>query len=241
MIKQQSLKEDLWHGKVILYGRRGQLKTSFHKAHKLAGKHGARSVCLVVPPDAEDRQSRFSVLKNYLPNAVVNTQGLILAESGQATVIESRDCPTVVIEHLQSGYIAVIHAGRDQLLDRDNPCHRSGVIERLLPDLGALDKDQLNIYITGGISAEHFEHQDQDYVQAFVNCYGQEVLTDESNLRLDLCQVIRAIFRKYGVPPQNIKHDGLCTFKTPWLGSRRAQGKGVPNKDRSNWTLVVKH
>ena len=105
MIKQQSLKEDLWHGKVILYGRRGQLSTSFHKACKLAGKHGARSVCLVVPPATKDWQSRFLVLKNYLPNAVINTQGLILCESGQAVLIESRDCPTVVIEHLQSGLI----------------------------------------------------------------------------------------------------------------------------------------
>ncbi len=229
--RQQTLK----CSQVVLYGRYEELKTSFTKANLFAKNRGGRTTCLIISPDATDTDLRFAILEKYLPNSVVNTQGIVLEESGQAAIVESRDSPTLVIEHLGTGKVGVLHAGRDQLINHDHCCIKTGVIERIIPDLGPLDGKQLNVYITGGISAEYFGHNSPQYVTPFIEFFGPEVVPDRSKMTLDIVGVIKAILKKFGVPETNIHHDGLCTYSTPWLASRRAK------KDGTNWTLVVKH
>lgn len=234
MTEQKSRKQKLQLCEVALYGRCGDLKSNFTRASLFAKNRNADTVCLIIAPSADDSELRFTIVQNYIPNSVVNAQGVILSQSGQATVVESRDCPTVVIEHLKTGNVGVLHCGREQLANRHNPCMPTGVIERLIPELGPLDGEMLNVYITGGISAQHFEHKDPAYIKPFLRFNRPELIRDQSKLTLDLVAAISVILSNFGVPKSNIKHDGLCTYETPWLGSRRAKKEGA------NWTLVVK-
>ena len=230
-----SKKHDMEHSTVTLYGKCASISNNLDCVLRFAENKEIGSISLIVPPINSHKSRSFEILERFLPNRVCRVQGAVLKKPRQAVIIQSRDCPTVTIENKETGEVGVVHAGREQLINRFNPCLPNGVIEFLMPILGNPNGDQLNAYITGGICAKHFGHQDESYIQPFEKLYGSSVITSRSKLKLDLVAVITAILQKYGVPLENIKHDGLCTYSTDWLGSKRAGKNGV------NWTIVVKH
>ena len=233
----------LENGHVQLMGQCGDLLAQADLAICQARKAGANRVSLIKPPNTNRDPGWHKIVPNDERREIVEAEGAILSELGHALIIPSRDCPVLVLENLKNGWLGATHAGRDSLMTRSNPCYSSGVVEKLLPMMDKvtpMGKD-LRAIVVGGICSQHFEHDDPVYVKPFLEKFGTAVVPNSKRNTLDLFLVIKAILMRYGVKPRNIHHDSHCTYTTPWLGSKRAEGHGKPNKGMANWTLVVKY
>jgi len=233
MRSQKSQRATMEHCRVVLYGRCGALQEQWERASLFARNLGGTSTCGIIEPDQRDAELQFSVLARHPGQSIIGTQGMVMDTRGQTAVIESLDDPIVVIEHLDNGRVVVLRVGKDQLINPFECCQKTGVIEKVIPDLGRLDGQKLRAYITGGISARHLTHNDYKDVSPFVDMFGPEVLISNETLGLNLRYAIGCVLKKYGVPEKNIKSDCLCTCETPWLGSTLA------NKPEANWIVVV--
>lgn len=224
--------------KTILYGQCGNLNNSWSRARLFAKNQGADSVSLIISPKNPEPDSdsgiKFKTLEDYMPNSLIEAQGGVLKKKGQALIIESCDETVIVMENRETGLVVAVRGGVEQLMNIKNPCMPLGVIERSLPSIGLSFGIMFNAYITGGICAEHYPNDKPNYAQAFVECYGDQVLCAGSKNKLDPRAVITAILQKRGFLEKNIFQDNLCTAETPWLSSQ------VTGKPGVNWTLVVK-
>ncbi len=207
----------------------------------MASHRGAETVFVIDPPMKPGSPGFHKVIDNEDDYGFPFTQseGGILTRAGQALLMPTRDCSVLTIVNLMSNDGGAVHCSRESLINRNSGCcEHLGVVERLIAALDIRDGAKAAAYITGGIGASKFEHQDISFVEPFMRLYGEHVVTDKSRGTLDLVAVITAKLHAYGI--KNVHHDGLCTYDHPSLGSVRAQRAGIPNKDQANWTLVVK-
>ena len=218
--------------RVITFGREGNPLTQTAKVEALAKREGAKSIYIIDPPASVGGPGWHHIATEYT-EPYTQAEGGVLTKVGQSILISSRDCSILVIENLVNGYVGATHAGRESLINRRSPCCRHlGVVEKLIGELGILDGSQARAYITAGIGARHFGHDDWALVKPFVKEYGPNVVVDHSRATLDLVAVIRAKLARYGIT--DVVHDGYCTVETSWLGSRRA------GKTGANWVFVKK-
>lgn len=200
----------------------------------------ARSTCLILPPHERIGLGRHLVVEHKHGVSLI-CEGVVLRQPGQAVVISHRDCPVVVLVDRKTGVVGVAHAGRDSLINYLSECQScgQGVLPRLISTMGIPHGEDLLVKVIAGISAKHFP-QTPEIAQAFIKRFGAKVIRDKERRTLDLMRVIRITLKAYGVPPENITSDGLCTVDTPWLGSLRAESMGIGDKENSNWTWVGK-
>ncbi len=226
---------------VTLFGRAGYALTQLPKIRTVARHRGAETVFVIDPPQrpASPGFHRVVTWESDYQEPFTQAEGGILFRPGQSLLIHSRDCPTLILINRVNGLVGAVHAGREALIKRGSSCCENlGVVERLISALGIDDGRQAQAYITGGIGAEHFEHDEPAFVEPFVRFYGQHVVTDPQRHTLDLKAVIVAKLHAYGI--KRVAGDDLCTFAHPQLGSARAEAAGIPNKHQPNWILVVK-
>lgn len=226
---------------VTLFGRAGSALTQSKKINDVGAQRGADIVYIIDPPMGPQSPGFQKVIdcEDDYETPFTPAEGGVLKRPRQALLIHSRDCPIVVIANRKNGHVGAVHAGRESLIRRGSACCENlGVIERLISALGIDDGRKAQAYITGGIGAAWFEHQDHAFVEPFARIYGQYVVTDKQRHTLDLKAVITAKLHAYGI--MRVADDGLCTFSHPCLGSARAQIAGLTNKHQANWVLVVK-
>lgn len=216
----------------VTYGREGPPTAQIKKVGQLAGRHQARSVFVIDPPE-EPGSPGWRAIATAYEEPFTPAEGGILTGVRESLLISSRDCPIVVVENLASGHVGAVHAGRESLISRHSPCcASSGIVEQLLGKLRIADGARTRAYITAGISGRRFVHDEWRWVRPFVKEYGPNVIVDYEEYALDIIAVITAKLARYGI--KDVRHDGLCTVDTPWLGSRRAGKAGA------NWVFVMK-
>lgn len=224
----------LRRGTLVFYARAGDPYSQVGRIYELAVSKGANQVFILDPPSPPYFTGRHRIIKNEkdyrLP--ITKADGGVISKKGQALLMPTRDCHTLVLENMENGCIGAAHCGRESLINRQSPCCVGlGVVERLIEALDIKDGARVVAHIIGGIGAAHFGHTDWEYVRPFVELYGPGVVTDEERMTLDLVAVITAKLHLYGIT--KIVHDGLCTYEHPGLGSARA------NRTGSNWVIPI--
>ncbi len=216
---------------VCLYGKMGPLGENQKMARHLGKNLGAKSLCSILP----GVNTQHKVVEHQ-PDEILDAVGIILRHPGQGAIFTSCDCPIVTIVNKNTGEVGVAYAGRWSLLKASTDCDSCsvGVLEELFASMTLLSGEDMQVYVSGGISVRHYTHQNEEELLPFIRKFGNRVVPDRSCGTLNLFRVIAAICRRYGISDKNISSDGLCTYETPWLGSKRA------GKDGSNWTYVIK-
>jgi copper oxidase (laccase) domain-containing protein len=172
-------------------------------------------------------------------NGPLAADGVLMTTPDTATIFHTADCPAVIIEHTPSRTIITLHAGRPAM----TPQRGENIITKalqLLQKRNARPAD-LQVYLTGGISGQHFPHDHPDSEAKaipFLDTYGPTVFTDVDRLSLDLVQVIKQQLSTAGVPVTHITHDGHCTYENPELTSHRRDGA---TRTTTNTILVISH
>lgn len=223
---------------VALYGNRPTLREpggqalAKHLATHLV--HRANVICVVPPGDRNivDTSTRITENGYFVGDAIV-----MPCTPGTGFAIQSRDCPIAVLYDPRAKLIAGAHAGKHEL-SPTSPDIIARVMEKMTAQ-GA-HPSCVHAYIMGSISSTHFAHDRCPHeVLPFLEHYGNAVCRDRTSYGLDLPTVIRHILNRLGVPAHQITHDGLCTYKAEWLGSKRAADAGVPNKNNPNIVLAL--
>lgn len=220
--------------KIRLYGRMGPLGERQREANHLGRNLGAKTLCSILPAN-NDHPNAWHKIVEHQPGEILRGEGMVLRYPGQGVFLTSRDCPIVVAVDEATGFVGVAHAGRSSLMNINSECTccDTGVLENMFAAMNLPSGQHLTVYVTGGISAKNFPN-DPQLVKPFTKKFGQAVVPDLSRGTLDLFRVIKKICMTYGIKPERILSDGLCTFETEWTGSKRA------DRPDSNWTLVVK-
>lgn len=221
---------DMALASVCLYGKYGDLSKRWFRRNYLARKHHIKSCTFITPPYTENHEGWYRIMPEHRPGTFM-VEGVILKESGQGVIITSRDCHVVTITNRDNGWVCALHAGRQSHLGN---LEKPGVIDKAMHELEVSDGRDIEAYVTGGICAKHFEHNDNKFTRPFLDRFGDDVITDPKRGTLDLLKVIQITLSNWGVPRNQIAHDNLCTYEENWLGSRRASSAG------QNWTVVVK-
>lgn len=220
---------------IRMYGRMGPLEQRQKEAIHHGLNLGATRLCSVLPA-GQGHESAWHKVVDFRPGEVVYGEAIVLREEGTGAIFTSRDCPITTFVDERRGIVGAAHVGRRSLLNTSAECPGcdTGVLENLFAAMGNPYGENLLVYVTGGISARNFPHDDPAIVRPFIDKFGADVVADHRRGTLDLFRVIRKICMRYGVKKENILRDGICTFETEWTGSRRA------GRDGSNWTYVIK-
>lgn len=227
---------------VRLWGSVGPLESNQKKALHFSENLQASSTCLVPSPYERGGAGLRQVME-HKDGAKLHCDGVILKESGQAVIFSTHDCPVVVIVDTRNGVVGAMRAGLDSLMNYNPTCSAcaKGVVETMMSAFDLPRCEDLRVYITGGISSEHLTYKTykkKPRILQFIERFNHTIREEDETVALDLPRAISSILANYGVKPEQISTDGLCTFETPWLGSRRADFMKVANKSESNWVWV---
>src|SRR5690606_13060239 len=107
------------------------------KVYELARHHGAEGAFIIDPPQGPGSPGYQKVIdqpdKYCLP--ITKAEGGVCPPR-QAMLIPTKDCSVVTIINHKNGMVGAVHAGREQPVNRSNPCQLShGTIERLITAL----------------------------------------------------------------------------------------------------------
>jgi len=147
------------------------------------------------------------------------------------------DCPTIVVSC--NGKIFAAHAGRDCLFDpgfvhegerRKHP-DRQSVVDEIMQALKPDNHREVFVRIVCSIRARDFSHptdhakygdKNKRLIDFITESFGEGCIHGcKSEGLIDLSQVIKAQFMKYGVPENNILRDDSDTFGDSRLWSNR--------------------
>lgn len=227
---------------VALYGKRFSIQTikGQRETPHLARHLGATMCVYLVPPWRSDQKHLHLVTSEcrqcdegyFLGDAIMSPY-----VSGLCLALETRDCPSVVLYDPTARLVSLVHAGRNQLMGLTRHSILTTTLSAMV--MSGARPSHTRAYIMGSIGAPHFAHEQcPEKVRPFREL-GDDVIEDPVRHTLSLPKVIRYILRHHGVPDAGIVHDGLCTYCTPWLGSKRATDAGVVGKAQKNITLAV--
>lgn len=196
-------------------------------------------VCIIDAPSGPDGKGH-KLVENARYDSPIAADGVLFERPGSAAVVQTADCPAVVLYNAQNHRVVLFHAGRPGLTTGgDCPtCNftvLSAAVHRLL--LGG-SAAHVHAFILGSICGRCFVHDEpgaEAYVTPF-DRYGDIAFTDRSKGALDLRAVIQHELIHKGVPAKNIHHDGLCTKEDVRLSSRRGG-----RYDTKNTIIVVRH
>lgn len=204
-------------------------------------------------------------LQEHIPllsgNAVVrrgcDADGTTLEKARDACWMNTADCPTVITYDQKKGLVIAAHAGRDSLIDRGRiagkpPRAHESVVHTMVDWHGYEAMPRLQVFIACGIKSAHFEHRwdDEKYgttneamTKDVIERWGRVCVTGKLTLgRLALSEIIRSQFLNFGVPSENIAHDGIDTWSDVnqqggyrWWSNRRGDGA------KRNGVLVVRN
>lgn len=196
------------------------------------------------------RQSRAVIWCGY------NADGTMLEKKGDAFLMNTADCPTIITHDPENGLIIVAHAGRDSLIEggeisNKQPRVHKTVICAIARCHGHEAMHRVRVWIVCGIQSKHFGHPwnhaqygavNKAMIEDVIERWGRVCVTGELSLgRISLYEIIRSQFLNLNVPSENIAYDGIDTF-----GDKDEQGKSCWWSNRRgdymrNGVLVVKN
>ncbi len=167
----------------------------------------------------------------------VKADGVVLDRTGQACIIKSADCPTIIA--FTASYArrkcVVAHAGRDSLVDPHytrglgrSRSHKS-VVDSIMAEFSTKDREELYVYSVLGIGAKHFSHpvdddtygrQNRELMEYIDGNYGVHCFFGPKNDGcINLHEVIKAQFDLYRNEANIfIANDRSETFNEPLAG-----------------------
>ena len=169
----------------------------------------------------------------------LEADGVVLTERDSAVIMQTADCPTVILTNKKSGRKVVVHAGRAALTphsvgDREN----TTIIETALTALNARDLSEVVVLVVGDICGYCFKHdapEARHLIEPFL-MFGDEVFFDRDHFGLSLFMVIEIRLIAAGVPRGNITHANECTYEKGRYASHRRDG----DRNDRNHVIVVK-
>lgn len=227
---------------VGLFGRQTRIiHDEGQSATKLAHALGANAgkICrLVVASDEAGVNFQQLIVPNFFDLAYAD--GVVLTEPGSAVVLQSADCPIVILHDKNTGRLVVFHAGRPALTpfcqQYSAACNYTVVENALQSVTQGGSKEAVSALVLGNICGKCFKHESPEArakAEVFLPL-GDHVFADKSSLSLDLLAVIKHRLLHGEVPKEAIVHMGPCTFGTPALTSYR---RG--DRDTRNTVVVV--
>jgi copper oxidase (laccase) domain-containing protein len=224
--------------KCVILGRQPRLSSNPVGAFRAAIELGATPdrICLLHVPSNQN-ESGFQLIEVASYDDPVEAEGVILTERGSSAILQTADCPTIILTDEVTGNKVVTHAGRGALTPQSHSVDDT-IVETALTQLGAKDKTKVHAFVAGDISGKHFLH-DHESARALIEpflCLGDEVFTDKERFGLSLFAVIKHRLLRAGVPLRNISHYGDCTFDHQRYSSHRRDG----DRNDRNHIIVVK-
>lgn len=145
--------------------------------------------------------------------------GAVTSTPRSAIIMQTADCPVVILTNKTSGDVALVHAGRPAL---NGPCN---VLNNALHAVlgGYTGAENVEALVVGNICGQCFKH-DQEEAKPLIEYFlklPENVFADRATGALDLYRVIHHDLAHHGVPTGNINQAGPCTFETKGLSSYR--------------------
>jgi copper oxidase (laccase) domain-containing protein len=174
---------------------------------------------VIVASTASEHHHKEVIEASY--GKITYADGVILRQPSTAAIIQTADCPAVVLYNEKNGAVGLIHAGRPAVTPT---IEKSSVIEYALAALcDDQNRDYIHTLVLGNICGDCFVHDypnAQHLVEPF-DVYPKEVFKDRSKGALDLHQVIVHQLTEEGVKEDTIRHEGDCTLEHDHLSSHR--------------------
>lgn len=153
--------------------------------------------------------------------------GAVASAARSAIVMQTADCPAIILTNKISGDVALVHAGRPAL---DGPCT---VVNNALHAVlgGYTGAENVEALVVGNICGHCFKH-DREEAKPLIEYFlrlPEIVFADKETGGLDLYEVIRHNLTHLGVPAENINQAGPCTFETKGLSSYRREKTPLRN------------
>jgi copper oxidase (laccase) domain-containing protein len=215
-------------GTVHIIGNQPRIIDNPHKSFEQALLHGAnygRIAQLIVASD-HTKDGHKSVYPAHF-GELCFWDGAMADEPHAAIVLQTADCPALILTNKVTGRAVLAHAGRPALT---GSCNVVGNAVHAI--LGGYDgAENLEALVVGSICGHCFKH-DHEEAKSLIEYFHKlpdKVFADKETGALDLFEVIRHNLLHYGVPEENIRREGPCTFETPELASYRRDKTSLRN------------
>lgn len=154
--------------------------------------------------------------------------GVILEEPGQTAVMWTGDCLATALYESRSGRVAVLHCGRAALSPKVTWRGKDKIENIITMGYRNLTRGvsfpEVSAHLVGSICGHHFTHEDRigkEMIKPFWNHFGDVAFSDKKRGGINLVAIVKYQLAGLGVEPENIVHDGVCTFDTPTFASYR--------------------
>lgn len=224
--------------KCLILGHQKRLNDHFIPALRAAVELGANpsKICQVyVASSSNDPGYGLIKVPDYYEPVIAD--GILLNERWSAVIMQTADCPTIVLTDDTTGNKVVAHAGRAALTPHGH-CVDCTIVETALAQLGAKDRTKVKAFVLGDICGKCFLHDHESaapLISSFLRI-GDRVFDDVKRRGLSLFKVIRSRLEHAGVSPAHITHYGNCTYEHHRYASHRRDG----DRNDRNHVIVVK-
>ncbi len=224
--------------KCLILGHQKRLGENPIPALHAATELGAnpQAICILHTASNGDDPG-FQLIKRPNYQSPVEAEGVFLEDRYCAAIMQTADCPTIILTNNKTGKIVVTHAGRPALAPKDH-CGDCTIVETALSQVGTRDFSKVSACVVGDICGKCFKH-DHASARSLVTPFlplGERVFTDMESGALSLFAVIKHRLIHAGVPEMNIEHYGECTFEKRQYASHRRDN----NRNDRNHIIVVK-
>ncbi len=208
--------------RVTTYGRRQRL-TKFVPT-EIAKITSSRRVGLILAPSNRNDRGFKQIRTIGVSGKAVPCEGACINHKS-ALIIQTADCPVVIIRNMDTELVVETHAGRPALtpIRMPNGALSNVITTAYMKVLGNSTPQRLQAHITAHICGECFLHDHpgaEEFIRPF-DQFGETVFTDRKRGALDVGAVIRQQLKTFGLLRENISEDVTCTKESDWLASHR--------------------
>jgi copper oxidase (laccase) domain-containing protein len=197
----------------------------------------SKKVALLVVASHKDAEGHKSIVHDTY-SEISRADGVVISQVGGAGIIQTADCAALALHDKITGKMLLAHAGRPALTPDEHCLSCTITYQALCHLVGSTgDFSQVEALVVGNICGPCFKHdrpEAKPLIEPFMK-YPSQVFADHKTGALDLYEVIKHELTHYGVPAEQIRHFGPCTYETSWLSSHR---RG--NEDR-NTVILAKY
>jgi copper oxidase (laccase) domain-containing protein len=201
---------------------------------KLYAPYPTKSNAIIAPKDAFTKCTKGA----FILNGKVDADGVVLDATGQACIIKSADCPTIVAFTLSAKgrKCVVAHASRDSLIDPHfvgglgRSRNVKSVVDSVMAEFSHEERQEMYVYTVLGIGAKHYAHpvdhgtfgrQNRELIETVSSELGTHCFVgSKHDGRIDLHEVIKAQFARYQDKANiRIESDRSETFEESLAGA----------------------
>lgn len=149
-------------------------------------------------------------LRNIANSETPNCDAMITTETNLPLVVQTADCLPILFTDLSGSFVGVAHAGRVGLY--------SLILKNVIRMLTLFEADlnEIIFYIGSGICQNHYQVDQKIYDEftelspKFTQCFIDQ---GSGKFLLNLNQVAQIQLTHFGILPENIYSNNLCTFE----------------------------